>query len=293
MDNIPDIDRMLRAKWPEFSWEVIKGNPRTRMYQMFAPDISRLGYNNTGKVWSIICPQQGIYFPTLGATLNVEVTVTGNRGWINEGASVVEDLFAADVKIQPTIWFSPDSVNGWLWQQLLKLNNKWSDKLSLSKSKGIRIKTSNGDGTNDIIQVRMGEYPNYRFPERANHWGDYAWAVANLAVTIGCIDSTSDSNVDDFNSKGMELFNLGSGNLLQATNTLIWNLWAGSPELVNQDEWKNHANYWRHSIDVNHRPPEGEGTNITDINGKPFKANEISLDFKIAEFAAWIARQLL
>ncbi|SFF08061.1 hypothetical protein SAMN05518672_115107 [Chitinophaga sp. CF118] len=292
MDNIPNINRMLRAKWPEFSWEVTKGDPTTRKYQMFAPDISRLGYDNTGKVWSIICPQQGIYFPTLGATLNVEVTVTGNRGWINELASV-EDLFAADIKIQPTIWFSPDSVDSWLWQQLLKLNNKWSDKLPLSKLKGIRISTSNGDNTNDIIQVRMGEYPDYPFPERANHWNEYAWAVANLAVTIGSINSTSDSNVDTFNSKVMELFNLGSGNLLQENNILIWNLWAGSPELVNQDEWENHANYWRHSIDVNHRPPEGEGTNITNFNGEQFKANEIDLGFKIFEFAVWIGLQLL
>ncbi|SEW42941.1 hypothetical protein SAMN05428988_5435 [Chitinophaga sp. YR573] len=291
MDHIPSINRMLRAKWPEFSWEVIKGDPTTRKYQMFAPDISRLGYDNTGRVWSIICPQQGVYFPTVGVTLNVEVTVTGNRGWINELASV-EDLFAADVKIQPTIWFSSDSDSGFLWELLQKLNKKWSDKLPLSKSKGIRLSTSNEDGTNDIIQVRMGEYPDYPFPERANHWGEYAWAVANLAVTIGSINSTSDSKVDDFNSKVMELFNLGSGNLLQENNILIWNLWAGSPELVNQEEWADHANYWRHSIDVNHRPPEGEGTSITDINGAPFDVSEISLGVKIAEFAAWIAWQL-
>src|SRR3984885_15775052 len=63
LDHIPCITRMLRAKWPEFSWETTKGDPATRMYQMFAPDISRLGYGNTGKVWSIICPQQGVYFP--------------------------------------------------------------------------------------------------------------------------------------------------------------------------------------------------------------------------------------
>ena len=292
LDHIPNINRMLRAKWPEFSWEVTKGDPNTRMYQMFAPDISRLGYDNTGRVWSIICPQQGIYFPTIGATMNIEVTVTGNRGWINELAPT-ETLFAADITIKPTIWFSPDSVDGWFWQKLLELDNKWSNQLALSKLKGIRINTSNEDGTNDIVQVRMGEYPDYPFPTRANHWGDYAWAVANLGITIGSIASTSNPNVDEFNSKVMELFNLGSGNLLQENSLLIWNLWAGSPELVNQDEWAHHAEYWRHSIDVNHRPPEGEGTSITDINNEPFCADNVALNFKIAEFSAWIAWHLI
>lgn len=292
MNNIPGINRMLRAKWPEFSWEVTKGDPATRMYQMFAPDISRLGYDNTGRVWSIICPQQGVYFPTLGVTLNVEVTVAGNRGWMNELASK-EELFAADVKIRPTIWFSTDNVKGWFWQQLLTLNSKWSNKLPLSKEQGIRISTSNEEGTNDIIEVRMGEYPDYPFPARASHWDDYAWTVANLAVKIGGIDSTSDSYVNEFNSWVMELFNLGSGNLLQENNTLIWNLWAGSPELVNQEEWTHHANYWRRSIEVNHLPPEGEGTSITDINGNPFQISQASFDVKIFEFATWIAYQLL
>jgi hypothetical protein len=27
LDNIPNINRMLRAKWPEFSWETTKGDP--------------------------------------------------------------------------------------------------------------------------------------------------------------------------------------------------------------------------------------------------------------------------
>jgi len=291
LDHIPNITRMLRAKWPEFSWEVTKGDPGSRMYQMFAPDISRLGYDDTGRVWSIICPQQGIYLSTLGVTLNIEVTVTGNRGWIDETATI-EDLFAADITIKPTIWFSPDSTDGWFWQQLVKLNDKWNNKLPLSKAKGIRLNAYSEDGSSNIIQVRMGERPGYPFPARASHWDEYAWAVANLAVTIGAIDKTSDPKVDEFNAWVMEIFNLGSGNLLQENNILIWNLWAGSPELVNQEEWSRHAEYWRHSIDVHHRPPEGEGTNITDINGKPFSAYDVQLAAKVVAFTAWLAWQL-
>ncbi|MDO3643975.1 hypothetical protein [Mucilaginibacter sp. L3T2-6] len=291
LDNIPNITRMLRAKWPEFSWETTPGDATTRMYQMFAPDISRLGYDNTGRVWSIICPQQGVYFPTLGATLNIEVTVTGNRGWIDETADK-DVLFASDITIKPTIWFSPDSVDGIFWQQLLKLNKLWNNTLPLSKEKGIRINATDENGLPDI-QVRMGERIDWPFPDRAKHWRDYAWAVANLAVRIGNIDSTGNAKADEFNSWVMDLFNIGSGNLLLAGNVLTWNLWAGSPELVNQEEWKNHAAYWRYSIDVNHRPPEGEGTSIADFNGNPFNPGEGVLYAKTTAFALWIGWQLL
>lgn len=289
--NIPNITRMLRARWPEFSWETTPGDATTRMYQMFAPDISRLGYDDTGRVWSIICPQQGVYFSTLGATMNIEVTVTGNRGWMDENASK-DQLFASDITIKPTIWFSPDSVDGMFWQQLLKLNKLWNNTLPLSKEKGIRINATDETGLPDI-QVRMGERPDYPFPDRAKHWRDYAWAVANLAVRIGDIDSTGNAKADEFNSWVMDLFNIGSGNLLLSGNVLTWNLWAGSPELVNQEEWANHAAYWRYSIDVNHRPPEGEGTSIADFDGNPFNPGEGVLYAKTTEFALWIGWQLL
>jgi hypothetical protein len=292
MDNIPNITRMLRAKWPEFSWETTPGDATTRMYQMFAPDISRLGYDDFGRVWSIICPQQGVYFPSIGVTLNVEVTVTGNRGWMNEKAPKAE-LFAAGVIVKPTIWFSSDSGEGLFWGELQKLDALWANKLPLNKTNGIRITTTNAEGTDAAVQVRMGEYPDIPFPERAKHWDEFAWAVANLGVKIGGLEPTSDPKVDEFNAWVMEIFNLGSGNLLLENNVLIWNLWAGSPELVDQDEWKHHADYWRSSIDVNHRPPEGEGTSIGDINGVPFSPSQVWLGAKILEFGAWIAWQLL
>ena len=65
LDNMANIDKLQRqqaVRWPEFSWETEKGNPDPkRCFQMFAPDISRLGYTDTGRVYSIICPQQGAY----------------------------------------------------------------------------------------------------------------------------------------------------------------------------------------------------------------------------------------
>jgi hypothetical protein len=83
MDNIPRLRRQQKVLWPEFSWETVLGKPASRCFQMFAPDISRLGYDDTGRVWSIICPQQGVCEPSIGC-LNVEVTVTGQRGWADE-----------------------------------------------------------------------------------------------------------------------------------------------------------------------------------------------------------------
>lgn len=70
LDNMANIDLLQRQqaiKWPEFCWETEKGNLNLkRCFQMFAPDISRLGYTDTGRVYSIICPQQGISSPSLG-----------------------------------------------------------------------------------------------------------------------------------------------------------------------------------------------------------------------------------
>jgi hypothetical protein len=46
-DNLARIDqikRMWRAQWPEFSWLTVPGEATSRCYQLFAPDISRVGY---------------------------------------------------------------------------------------------------------------------------------------------------------------------------------------------------------------------------------------------------------
>src|SRR5580704_11781561 len=76
MDNINKLTRQQAVLWPEFSWETVQKQPASRCFQMFASDISRLGYDDSGRVWSIICPQQGVVFPST-VTMNVEVTVTG------------------------------------------------------------------------------------------------------------------------------------------------------------------------------------------------------------------------
>lgn len=121
MDNINRITRQMHVFWPEFSWQIEKGNEKSRCFQLFAEDISSIGYDNTGRIWSIICPQQGACFnvPRIGIVgggeicLNVEVTVTGQRGWVDEEAKgpkgEKEALLAADMTVEGKIWFSSDS----------------------------------------------------------------------------------------------------------------------------------------------------------------------------------------
>ena len=44
--------------------------------------------------------------------------------------------------------------------------------------------------------------------------------------------------------------------MLKEGNVLTWNVWVNHPELVDQEEWQEHAEKWRKSIDVNHISPE-------------------------------------
>jgi len=97
----------MEARWPELSWETQKGDSKSRCYQIFAPDISRIEYTNEGHVYSIICPQQGVVSKLLGA-LNIEVPVIGQRGWVKESTSALDQtLLAADMCVVGKIWFSP------------------------------------------------------------------------------------------------------------------------------------------------------------------------------------------
>ncbi|TGD96245.1 hypothetical protein [Methylobacterium nonmethylotrophicum] len=112
LDNLAKIgklERQVHVLWPEFSWETVPGDPESRCFQMFAPDISRAGYDAAGRIWAIICPQQGAASPALGS-LNIEVTVTGQRGWVDETVEHRDyDLLAADMTVTGKVWFGPSA----------------------------------------------------------------------------------------------------------------------------------------------------------------------------------------
>lgn len=290
LDNIEKIKRQQRVLWPEFTWETEKGakDPK-RCFQMFAPDISRVGYDNTGQSWSIICPQQGTFIQGIG-TFNVEVTVTGQKGWVDES----NKSMAIDMSVKPKIWFSPSankSAIGKILWSLFELNNLGYCFPS-EKSKAIRLNTyRTTKQKSTIISVRDGLFMEGKLPAFTNHSNE-AWSHANVEVEIGSIDSSPHKMVTEFNTLMMKAFNLGSGNMLQKGNILAWNVWFDAPTLVDQKEWRNHAAYWRRSIDIDHQSPDGPGTIPRFANGEPFSAKEEIFEDIIKEIKKFIKKHL-
>jgi len=271
MDNIPRLKRQVDVLWPEFSWETVHGDPSSRCYQMFAPDISRAGYDDAGRVWSIICPQQGAYSPTLGS-LNIEVTVTGQRGWMDETVSDRDiDLLAIDMNVTGKVWFAPSAKDSFIYNFLKLLLEKEGLSFPLDKPHAIQVTLHKvGDPNDPTIAVRSGLDSGFKNPDFAMHYPD-AWGVANVAVEIGPILTCNNAVVDDFNAVVMDVFNMVSGNILKQGNVLAWNVWFDAPTIVNQSEWKNHAELWRQSLDTGHGYPDGPPTQPRYFDGTYFK----------------------
>jgi len=278
MANIKLLTRQQKVRWPEFSWQTEQGNPDSRCYQMFAPYISRLGYTDKGRVYSIICPQQGTWILD-EICLNIEVTVTGQRGWANEDNREI----AGDMTVEAKIWFTPSKYQGSKLQALWPILELINPKFALNKANAIRIEThSPTDPNEDIFPLLKGETTNFPIPEFAKHYDNPeddnpAWSVGNLEVKIGNIKKTGDNVVDELNEVVMKAFNMASGNMLEPGNVLAWNVWFEAPKLVVTKEWENHAELWRASIDAHHGSPnggKGEGTNPQYYDGTPFKPLE-------------------
>ncbi|QHI38774.1 hypothetical protein IMCC3317_41740 [Kordia antarctica] len=276
MDNIKLLDRQQGVKWPEFSWQTIQGNEKSRCFQMFAPYISRLGYTNKGRIYSIICPQQGACSPNFGC-MNVEVTVTGQRGWADETTK----KFAADMTVEGKIWFSPSVHQSQKVKNIWRVFNALGLKFPSTKENAIVVTTHKyQDPSQPIFPVRDGETTLFKSPEFARHEAE-AWHVGNIEVQIGPIKPTASKMVNDFNELVMFAFNTASGNMLQNGNLLTWNVWFTQPELVNREEWATHAERWRKSIDADHGSPTGSGTEARYFDGTLFKpADAFETDMK-------------
>ena len=251
---------------------------------MFAPDISRLGYTDTGRVYSIICPQQGACSPSLGC-MNVEVTVTGQRGWVDE----TNKELAADMTVEGTIWFSPSAHEKPLVKRLLQMFENKKLPFPSDKAHAIKVTTHKSQSPEQpIFPVRIGETTLFTSPDFAKH--PEAWAVGNVEVQIGPIKKTGDLMVDEFNELVMKTFNMASGNMLKLDNLLTWNVWFSTPELVDTKEWSTHAERWRKSIDANHGSPDGPGTNTRYFDGSPFEPVEELVE---QEILAYLEKHLL
>lgn len=290
LDNLANINLLQRQQavlWPEFSWETEMGDadPK-RCFQMFAPDISRLGYTDTGRVYSIICPQQGACSAAVGC-MNVEVTVTGQRGWANE----TNKELAADMTVEGKIWFSPSAQQNFLVKLLWR---KFADSdlpFPSDKANAIRVTTHlPGNSAQPIFSLLKGETTEFTAPPFAKH--SDAWNVGNLSVQIGPIVKTGNGDVDTFNTLIMDLFNLASGNMLQSGNVLTWNVWFTEPSLVNNQEWADHAEKWRQSIDADHGCPDGNGTPARYFDGSPFKPAQALMEEEIGKIYAYLKKHL-
>ncbi|MCW9708431.1 hypothetical protein [Fodinibius salsisoli] len=284
MANINLLQRQQAVKWPEFSWLTNKGHADPgRCFQMFAPNISRIGYNNRGRVYSIICPQQGVWIDDK-VCLNAEITVTGQRGWVKEP----KGKLAADMTVEGKIWFSPKQ--GTVGQLIWPLLEKSYHDFPLDKAHAIKVKTHHlGDPDRPIFPVRDGETSRFESPEFARH-EDEAYTVGNVEVEIGEVKKTYDPVVDEFNKIIMTGFNLASGNMLQYGNILSWNVWFAEPQLVNREEWRTHAERWRKSIDAHHGYPDGPGTKAKYFDGTPFNAKQHALDEAIADIISYLEK---
>jgi hypothetical protein len=290
LDNLANIDLLERqqaVKWPEFSWLTVPGKEDSRCFQRFATYISRLGYTNTGRVYSIICPQQGACSPNLGC-FNVEVTVTGQRGWANE----TNREFAADMTVEGKIWFSPSTTEtNWLVNLFWEHFENSGYPFPADKAHAIRVSTHlRGHPEQPIFPLRIGEADLFEAPGFARH--PEAWTVGNIEVEIGPIAKTGVAMVDEFNALVMTAFNIATGNMLAAGNLLTWNVWFVEPALVDQEEWRTHAQRWRDSIDADHGSPGGDGTPARYFNGDPFSVERTLLDEEVQAILKYLEKHV-
>lgn len=287
MDNIGLLQRQQAVLWPEFSWLTVPGDPASRAFQMFAPDISRVGYTDAGRIYSVICPQQGVVSPSFGA-LNVEVSVTGQRGWVDETTRTL----AADMTVEAKVWFSPSAKQSPVVRLLWTLFADNGLLFPADKARAIRVSTHrSGEPTEPVFPVRAGEGTAFDSPSFAQHH-DVAWTVGNVEVEIGPIASTGEAVVDDFNHLVMDVFNRSSGNLLTPGTVLTWNVWFTEPAVVDQQEWREHAEKWRESIDADHGSPDGPGTSPRYFDGTPFVASAETAQQETEALADYLATHM-
>jgi len=279
--NIDKLTRQQKVEWPEFSWQMIQEDDSSRLYMTFAEYVSRMGYDDEGKVWSVICPQQGFGTNLLG-NFNIEVTVTGVRGWTEETAR--ESCF--DIGVVGQIWISNNKETCPMLKVVEKFIFEFSKhEMPFEKSEAIQVETHNRNSPREpLFRVSNGMSPDYRVPLFKQHWEE-AYAVINLSVQIGQIKKRDEQSdiVTDFNQLVLDIFNFGSGNMLQACNVLSWNIWLQSPELVDKVEWKAHAEYWRKSLDIKHKSPvDNQGSAAMNFDGLPVTPY-MNLDYQQSE----------
>merc|ERR1712048_966997 len=134
----------------------------------FARFISRLGYDDAGRVWSIICPQQG--FGSAFGDMNVEVSVTGVRGWTDEP----NRLTGSEMTVTGKVWFTANNREDGsaLFRFILGFLASQTE-LPFTKDRAIQVRTSSPDDDEQaFFTVLPGLDPSYPVPYFKTRW-DY------------------------------------------------------------------------------------------------------------------------
>jgi hypothetical protein len=288
LENIDLIQRGMPVRFPEFSWKMPDDPESSRCFKRFETDISRLGYTDTGRVYSLICPQMGAYSPNLGS-FNVEISITGSRGWVSEPT---RDL-AVDLTVEAKIWLSPSATfGGWMIGVLVQAFEEAGYPFPWCKKNAIRVSTHRpGQPQQPVLQLLHGECKTFKAPDFAKHH-DNAWTVGSIEAQLGEMVKTNVPMVDECNEMFMTALNIASGNMLAVGSLLSWNIWFSEPEQVDHEEWRTHAKRWRDSIDADHGSPHELGSPTRHFDGTLFTYSE-ALDREVEAIIAYLEKHLL
>ncbi len=273
LDNIPKITRMQKIMWPEFSWYSKLGDESSRVYTCFAQDVSRIGYDDEGKIWSFVCPQRGISLATFG-TVFIEVTVTGVRGWVDEETRSVY----ADVEVEANVWVQPQLGNPLVQALKQVFDLIASDKaLPFSKANAVKVAAHQvGKPYESIWPMVNGTDPTIFQPVPHRHYDDGAYSAYHLQVEVGKRVKKDDPLVDRFHELVYNLFNEASGGIVVEGQIVAWNVWPTEPEGVDTEEWKGHADKWFNSIHNEHQYPDGQDLDdsreLAYFDGTPYES---------------------
>mmetsp|Transcript_50101 Transcript_50101/g.103147 ORF Transcript_50101/g.103147 Transcript_50101/m.103147 type:complete len:401 (+) Transcript_50101:357-1559(+) len=286
LDNIDKITRCQKILWPEFSWLSRIGDESSRVYVCFAQDVSRIGYDDEGKIWSLVCPQRGISLATFG-TAFVEVTVTGVRGWVDEE----NRSCYADISVEGNMWIEPQLGNP-LVKAFAEVFNKIAPgaPFPFSKEHAVKVDAHQvGKPYEKIWPMTNGTDPSIFQPLAHRHYDDGAYTAYHLEVEMGKRLSKGRPLVDLFDQLVLDLFNMASGDILQDGQTVSWNVWPTTPEGVDTKEWEGHAEKWFNSMHYKHQYPDGNSINKRELSyadGSPFESKaelRVAID-KIEQF---------
>lgn len=310
--NHNKITRQLKVLWPEFSWNTTgdwnKSN-NNRVYQRMAKDMSRFGYDNTGKIYNIICPQFGVDTP-IGTIVN-EIQVTQVKGWLDEEAlRNGTDWMSGKIKVQARIWFEQSEVkNNRLLRKLMDLAHDMGYPFPTSKANALLIKTKDAYTGSEFIDIKSGyakKYAKKYSPEFTKHESSDpeldkemdcpgctpASGVCHLQARIDDTISFGDPDQDDMNQFIINIMNITMRNMFIKGNVLSWNINVNNPESVDLKEWKHHNEFWQRSIgDVSSVSHTG-ASSLKNKNGDTIQYGKITIKSVLSLIASMEARKI-